>query len=527
MSVVGLVLLIACANVANLLLVRATAREKEVSVRLALGASRARLVRQLLTESVLLALLGGAVGFLLAIWGRKLIWAFSPPFIGQNLVDLSLDMRVLGFTLAVSVLTGVVFGMMPALKVSRPNLVEALKEGGRSSSGIRRHRLRSILVVGEIALALVVLIVAGLFIRSLQSAQRIDPGFEHESLLLLSFDVGRQGYSPQRGQQFYQQVVERVEAVSGVESATLASTRPFGGGFRRSVTPEGGIQLPAGSRGILTPIAVVMPAYFNTLHILVVGGRTFTDFDREDTLRVAVINQAMAKRFWPGQGPIGKRFKFFNQEDAPLEVIGIVEDTLLALGRPPQPIVFLAVRQNYVPAMSLHVRTTGDPQALLGTVRSQVQALDRNMLLTGVTTISQVLDQNLWSARIGAALLSVFGLLALMLATVGIYGVISYLVSQHIHEFGVRMALGAQPRDIFKLVVGRGMVLTLAGVGLGLAASFSLTRFLQSLLFDVSPTDPVTFAGVAVLLAAVALLACYIPARRATKIDPMIALRYE
>jgi predicted permease len=526
LAVVGLVLLIACANVANLLLAQAAARRKEISLRMALGASRARLIRQLLTESLMLALAGSGVGLLLAVAGRDLLWAFRPPWIGAGDLNLSFDPRVLGFTLLISLLTGVIFGLAPALQASRVELITELKEKG--SQAVRGHRwlsLRNLLVVGQVALSLVALIGAGLFLRSLSNAQRINPGFETEKLLVLSFDVGVHGYDKARGMEHYRRVVERVEAIPGVISAAIASARPFALGFMRSVFVEG--QEPSGGgRGIMTIVGAVDPKYFETMSIPLVRGRNFTEADSENTPPVVVINEAMANRFWPNQDAVGKRFRFFGN-DVSQEVIGVVKDTALRIGEVPPPVAYRSLLQDFPSWATLHVRTAGDPSGLLATVRREVQALDRTMPLARAATISQLIGEGLWGARMGAVLLAVFGLLALILASVGIYGVLAFSVSQRTFEFGIRLALGARPSDVLRLVLGQTLTLVAAGTTIGITGGLIVTRMVTNMLYGVSAVDPVTFVGMPLLLLLVALLASYLPARRATKIDPMIALRCE
>jgi predicted permease len=527
MTVVGLVLLIACANVANLLLARAAARRKEISIRLSIGAGRARLIRQLMTESVLLAVIGGAVGLLLAYWGRDLLWSFRPPFFGANDLDLSLNAQVLGFTLLLSLATGLLFGLVPALQSTRPDLVTELKD--KSSQPTRSghwYSLRNLLVVSQVALCLIALIGAGLFLRSLRSAQQINPGFETEKMMVMAFNVGAQGYDQARGLEFYRQVQERVRSIGGVQGATVSTNFPFGGGLQRSIFIEGQ-DPPEGGRGVLTIVNSVGARYFETLGIPLLRGRDFNDSDRENTTRVVIVNEAMAGRFWPGQDVIGKRFKFFGDEFFH-EIVGIARNSnALFLGEDPRPIIYQPMVQSYLPFVALYVRTAGDPKNLLGTVRSEVQSLDRNLPITNISTMPDLIAQGLWAPRMGAGLLAVFGVLALLLAAIGIYGVLAYSVSQRSHEIGLRMALGAQQRDVLALIMKQGAALIGAGVAVGLVASFALARFISSLLFGVSATDPVTFAGTPLLLAAVALLASYIPARRAAKVDPMIALRYE
>ena len=527
MGIVGLVLLIACVNLANLLLAQSARREKEIAMRAALGASRSRLLRQMLTESIVLSLLAGIVGLAIAYGGRTVLWAFRPPFIEKNGIDLALDSHVLLFTLSIALLTALLIGMAPAIKAARPNLAEVLKAGGRGGTvSWTRNPLRSMLVVSEIALALVALIGAGLFIRSMQNAQRIDPGFESEKLFMMAFDLGALHYDEGRAQEFFRAAVERAKASPGVEAATVASNIPLGGGFARTVFPEGQDEA-TGYRGTLTQLDDITPGFFDTLRIPLIRGRVFNDADRKNTLQVAVISEAMVKQFWPNEGAVGKRFHFFG--DATLrEVVGVVKNTVVdQIGEEPQPIVYLPITQDFSPAVTLQVRTTGRPGGVIGTVRGQIQALDANMAITNVQTIEEIMSQGLWAPRMGAGLLSVFGGLALILAAVGVYGVLSYSVSQQTREIGIRMSLGAQQGQVMRLVIGQGIKLAVAGLALGLLVAFGLTKVLSSLLFGVSAHDPVTFGGVSLVLVTAAILACYIPARRATKVDPIIALRYE
>jgi len=527
MTVVGLVLLIACANLANLLLARAARREKEMGLRAALGASRPRLIRQMLTECILLSLLGGASGLAIAYVGRTVLWSFRPPFIQQNDIDLSLDSHVLLFTLGISLLTGLLFGVAPAFRASVPDLAETLKLGGRGGSvGWGRNTLRSLLVVSEIALSLVALVGAGLFIRSMRDAQKMDPGFESKNLFLLAFDLGALHYDEAHGQQFLRSAIERANATPGVKAAAVASNFPLGGGFARTVFPEGEDE-STGYRGTLTQLDDISVGYFDALRIPLVRGRLFTDADRKDTASVALINEAMAKKFWPDQDAIGKRFHFFG--DTMLrEVVGIARNSVVnAIGEVPPPLVYLPLAQDYASAATLQVQTTGTPEAVIAGVRAQIQSLEPNLAITNVQTIGQIIDQGLWAPEMGASLLTLFGGLALVLAAVGVYGVLAYSVTQQTREIGIRMAMGAERRDVLGLVVGHGLKLAGAGVALGILVALGLTRQLSSLLFGVSAYDPLTYAGVTVILVIVALLACYIPARRATRVDPLIALRYE
>jgi predicted permease len=524
---VGLVLLIACANLANLLLAQAARREKEMTVRAALGAGRGRLLRQLLTESTLLSLAGAIVGLVLAYWGRGLLWSYRPSFIQQNDVDLALDSHVLLFTLGIALLTGALFGAAPAIKASSPDLADTLKAGGRGNSvGWRSNPVRSLLVVVETALALVALTGAGLFLRSQQNAQKIDLGFESEKLFMMAVDLGALHYTEGQAQQFYRSVVERASSAPGVQSATIAANFPMGGGFARTVFPEGQDEA-SGYRGTLTTIDSVTPNYFDTLRIPILEGHGFTDNDRKETRQVAVVSDAMAKHFWPNESAVGKRFHFFGDTGL-REIVGVSGNTVQnQIGDPPQPVVYLPMTQEYSPFATVQVRTKGDPNAVIGTVRGVVQSLDTNLAITNVLTVREIISQALWAPRMGAALLTLFGVLALILAAVGVYGVLSYSVNQQRHEIGIRRALGAQEGDVMRLVAGQGMRLTVAGLVLGLLLSVVFARLLASLLFGVSAVDPWTFAAVTTVLLVVALVACYIPARRALQVDPLVALRYD
>jgi predicted permease len=526
MGAVGLVLLIACANVANLLLSRATGRHREMAIRLSLGAGRVRLVRQLLTESVLLSLVAGGLGLLLAIWGRDLLWSFRPGFFNQNDMDLALDARVLWFTMGVSLLTGILFGLVPAFQASRPDLMISLKDRANPPSGFGWFGPRNVLVAAQVALSLVALVGAGLFVRSLRNAQQIDPGFDTENVLLMSFDVGAMGYNDARSQEFYRQTAERLKTLPMVESAAVAANAPFQGGFSRTVFREDADTRDRRS-GKLMLVNPVQTGYFDTAGIRVLRGRKFTDADREGAPMVAIVNDTFARNVFPNEEALGKRIRFFG-EDWIVEIVGVAQTSkYITLGEDPLPALYFPILQHPTPAVTLYVRTKGDPKAALGAVRSTVQEMDRNLPLTGVATMADVMAQSMWAPRMGAGLLGLFGGLALLLAAVGVYGVMSYTVSQRTQEIGIRMALGAQHGDLIRMILQQGMVIVIAGVALGVGGALALTRGLARLLFDVNTADPVTFASTAVLLVFVALLACYVPARRATRIDPVIALRYE
>jgi predicted permease len=527
MGVVGLVLLIACVNLANLLLAQAAKRERELSIRAAMGAGRFRLIRQLLTESTVLSLLGGLAGLVVAYWGRNLLWSFRPPFLLDGSIDLSFDARVLGFTLLISSLTGLVFGIIPAIKASGTDINEILKTGGRGGAlGWTHNRLRGLLVIWEIALALVALVGSGLFLRSMKNAQQYNPGFESQNLLQLLFDLGALRYDADHGQQFFRDVIERAKSVPGVVGASVSSNGVLGGGFAGTIFREGE-QTDPNNRGTLVTFDDVTPGHFETMRIPLLSGRAFTDFDRENTMPVAVINEAMAKMVWPGQEALGKRFSIVTDAKL-LQVVGVVGTTVVAqIGEDPQPVAYVPIRQQYSSFGTLVVRTTGNPEPLIGAVRTQVQQIDKNLAFTNGQTVQQILGQGLWAARMGAALLGLFGALALILASIGIYGVLAYSVAQRTSEIGLRMALGAQPHQVLRLVLRQGMFLTLVGAAVGILVALSVARMTAGLLYGVSATDPPTYVGITLLLVCVALLACYLPARRATRIDPLVALRVD
>ncbi len=523
-AVVALVLLIACANVANLLLSRAVNRRKEIVIRLSMGASRGRLIRQLLTESGLLALLGGAGGLVVAFWSRNLLMAFAPPTDMPIHIAAEIDSSVLVFTLIVSLATGFVFGLAPAIQATRPDLVSVLKdESARVAGG--GGRLRNLLVVAQVALSLVLLICAALFLRSFYNGQRLDPGFDPENLVVASYDVFPGGYTEERGRLFHGQVIDRIRSLPGVESASLTRRLPlgFGGSSSTSVAIDGYTPRPDENMNI--DYNEVAPGYFHTMSIPVVEGREFTSEDNEKSRPVIIINQTTARRFWPDSSAIGRSVR---RGSTSLEVIGVARDgKYRSLSEEPRSFMYMPLLQSYRSQVVMIARATGNSATMISSIRGAMREMDANLPLYDTMTMREHLASSVFVQNIGATFLGIFGALALMLATVGLYSVMAYRVSQRTHEIGIRIALGADSRAVLALVVKQGMKIALIGVGAGLIGAFALTRFLSSLLYGVSASDPLTFGGIAVLLTGVALVACFVPARRATKIDPMIALRYE
>lgn len=521
--VVGLVLLIACANVANLVLARASVRRREMAVRLAVGASRRRLIRQLLTESLMLALLGGAAGLLVTQWTSGLLPKLFPDSEAAGL-DLSTDWRVLIFTLGVSVLTAILFGLTPALYATRLNLLPSLKVDDKAS-GQGRHRLRDALVISQLALSLVLLITAALFVRSLQAAIGFDPGFAVQNLLIASLETQGANLSQQQGQSLYEQSLERIGGLPGVQAVTLSAVVPIsGGGQRRFITLEGYQPQPNEDTELNTN--VIGPNYFNTMGIPFVAGRDFNAEDREGGPLVVIVNEELARRYYSGNA-VGKRLQIGTNTPF-IEIVGVVRTVKYrSLREDPLPFIYIPLSQEYQPGMTLMVRAASDPASLAGVVRSEIRDINKDVTMFSVQTMSRHISDQISGNRMVAVLLSIFGGGALLLAAIGIYGVISYSVAQRTHEIGIRLALGAEQRDILKLIVGQGMVLVFVGAGIGLLLAFGVTWVLQGALFGVSATDPLTFTVVLVVLVGVALLACYLPARRATKVDPLVALRYE
>ena len=530
---VALVLLIACTNVANLLLTRATRREREFAIRIALGAGRARLIRQVLIESLLLSLAGGAVGLLVALWGVDLFVSLSPGDI-PRLSEVGVDARLLVFTLLVSSATGMGFGLLPALQATRLDPQHSLREGGtKATEGRRRRRARSLLVVSEIALAQVLLVGAGLLMLSFLRLQAVDPGFRAENVLTARVALSPAKYSDRAKKvAFYDQALERLNALPGVRSAGLVMNLPLSGAnMNRGFTVEGR-PAPRPGENVTVDYQVVSPDYFRTMGIAVLRGRAFNDADTIEAPRAALISESMARKYFSGEDPLGKRIAFGDADEPESwrTIVGVVGDVRHAsIDAPPFPGAYTLYRQDEEswPRVAFVVRSDTDPAALASAVRREILAVDPQQPVSNVQTMEETLAASIKRPRFVTALLGVLASVALALAVVGIYGLMSYTVTERTREIGIRMALGAQGRDVLRLIVGHGLLLTLAGVGVGVAGALVLTRLMSKLLYGVGATDPAAFVGVALLLACVSLLACYVPARRATKVDPMVALRYE
>jgi predicted permease len=536
LTVVGLVLLIACANVANLLLVRASSRQKEIAVRLAMGASRWRLIRQLLTESVLLSTLGGAAGVLIALWLKDSLLSVGDWAGREFSLSPRLDLRVLAFTFGLSFLTGIVFGIVPAFRATRVDLTPTLKDTGRGSSATARSLLSRSLVVAQVSLSLLLLIGAGLLVRTLINLQRVDTGFNEQNLLLFYVDPGLLGYKDDRLRDLYQQLFARLEVVPGVRAVTF-SRAPL----LSRMSTNGTFDLPNARPGPDGKVSQTAEVYFHEVRenfmeamgIPLLLGRTFTGKDDLKAPKVAVVNQTFTERYLPGVNPIGQRFSMNIARPDPIEIIGVVKDAKYTSQRDEIPATMYRPwlqTPGAINLMTFEVRTTGDPKAYIGAIRQAVREVEPNLPLSNIKTQIEQADETLSMERLFAKLMSLFGLLAQQLASIGLYGVLAYSVSRRTHEIGIRMALGANRGRMLTMILRQGMTLTLIGVGLGLGGAYVLTRYLESLnsmLFGVNPRDPLTFGVSAVLLTIVALVACFIPARRATKVDPMVALRYE
>jgi len=532
MAIVGLILLIACANVANLMLARAAARRKEIGIRVALGANRARLIRQLLTESVLLSLLGGGLGLLLAFWVTDLMQGFIP-ILEYNIVNnfFALDSRALVFTLVISLATGLVFGLAPAWHSSNPALVPVLKGNPETVERGRRRAfgLRNVLVVAQVALSLVVLVCGGLFIKSFRKAQTMDPGFDNANGLIMSMSPTLVGYDKDQARQFFRQVLERMSHVPGVEAAAFTRTLPLGDSSNSNgpILKEGET-LPRGSAGRNIMTNVISPGYFKTMQIPIIEGRDFDDRDQPKTKSVIIVNQRMAEMLWPGETAVGKRVFIGTDSRDPLEVVGVVKTgKYRTLAEDPKPFFYYSMFQWRPSTMALMIRPSVDPRSLMGAVRSEVQALDRRVPVFAVKTMDEHKTYALWAPNMAASFSLAFGVVAILLSAVGLYSVMAYVVSQRTREVGIRMALGANRGDVMRMITRQGMRLAAVGVAIGFLLALALAQVLSSLLIGITGYDVTTFIVVPVLLAGVALLACYLPARRATKVDPLVALRYE
>jgi len=537
LAAVGMVLLIACANVAGLVLARASGRQREIGVRLSLGASRGRLIRQLLTESALMALLGGGIGLLLA-WQLPnfLIGLLQPSYEPPFALHLALDIPVLGYTLGLSLITGLIFGLAPALQASKPNLVSSLKDEG-TTFGLQlgRSRFRSLLVVVETAVCLVLLFAAGLLVRALEKARHVDPGFDTKHVLVVSLDLGFRGYDDNRAAAFHAQLITRLQDLPGVKSVSIASLAPLGGVSRSGSIVVAGKENPASAPSRLWDYWVVSPNYFETLGVPILQGRSFSAQDIRGGPPVAIINRAMAREVWPGENPLGKRFRLGPPSVPFSEVVGVVKDTRGArLWEADKPYVYLPLLlttqgppvQIEQLGMLFLVRAQGNPDIVAAMVPRVVKALD-----PGVQSSCSVLEKSLgrwvWFSQVGAVLSGTLGLLAVLLAVVGLYGIMSYSVNQRTREMGIRMALGATHSDVLRLIVGQGLRLTFVGIAAGLVIALAAARMIAAMLYGVKTSDPATLVGVSLLMTLVAMAACYIPARRATKADPVVALRYE
>ena len=542
-GVVGLVLLIACGNVANLLLSKSASRRKEIGLRLALGASRGRLVRQLLTESMLLSVVGGALGILVAIWIKDGILVVSLwGGRGLNALEPTLDWRVLSFTVGLSLLTGLVFGLAPAWRATRVDLTPSLKDSGRGSSATSRSLLSRGLVVFQVALSLLLLVGAGLFVRTLLNLQKVDPGFNTQNLLLFGVEPGLIGYKDEKLLELYERISQRLEAVPGVQAVTFSRmTLLSQGSSSRSVYLRDALSATPDAEGRIKPsgegyIHQVRENFLEAMGIPLIAGRSLSAYDNAQSPRVAVVNQTFATKYFGTEHAVGKRFAFDTKKPDEVEVIGIAKDAKYARQRDDvPPTAYLTFRQELrsISGATFEVRTIGEPTAALTSIRHAVREIDANLPLNSVKTQVEQADEILRSEKLFAKLLTMFGLVAQQLAAIGLFGVLAYSVSQRTHEIGIRMALGAKRGDVLMMVVRQGMILVVIGVVLGLIGAYVLTKYLETwmslskMLFGIKPSDPFTYAAIAVLLTVVALIACYIPARRATKVDPLVALRYE
>ena len=525
LALAAVLLLLGCANVANLMLVRSVARRRELALRLSMGAGRCRLVRQLLVESLVLALLGGGVAMLLTGWTAGTFAAFFPPNDLPLAINGRVDHVVVGLVVIISILTALIFGILPALRSSNLAPIMVLKEeAGSISGGIHKSRLSRALVVAQISLSLLLLICAGLLTRSLRNAQRSDLGFDPDHVLLASYELGPLGYSDAQGIAFHRQLISRLSTLPGVESATLADFSPLSFTIHTDyIRPEGYVPRPGESMEVTR--AIVGPNYLRTMRTTIIAGRDFTEQDAERSQRVAILNEEFVNRYWPGQDAIGKRF---SQDGERFTVVGVVRNgKYRRLVYAPEPVFFQPLYQRYRGWVTIHARVSGDPQSYAAAVERTVHELNADLPVFRVTTLKSSMQLGSIFERLAETFASAFGLLALVLAAVGIYGVIGYTTRQRTHEIAIRMALGAQPAEVVRLVLGQGMILTLAGLAVGIPISLAFTRYLKSVLFGVAASDLATYAAVTLLLCLVSLIACYLPARRAMKVDPMVALRYQ
>lgn len=526
LAIAGVVLLLACANVANLLLVRSVSRRREMAIRLSIGATRWRLIRQLLAESLILAMCGGGIAMLFTLWTAGMLGSFVPPVAEIPLsMAVSADRTVLFATLAISVLTGVIFGVLPALRSSRLEPAYVLKEeSGGASGGVHKARLSAVLVVAQVAMSLLLLVCAGLFIRSVRRAQQFNPGFNPHHVLLDDYDLSGFGYDRKSGLEFHRQLYDKLQTIPGVESATISGWIPLGfDSSSYALEIEGYVPAPQESMDV--QYAAIAPSYLRTLQIPLVAGREFTTADTDGSAPVAVVNSAFADRYWPHRQAIGEKVRASGTW---FTVVGVAQNSDYDhLGQKPQPFLYLPLFQEYDRRVAIYVRVAGDPLAVVGPVQDAVHSLDADLPLFDLTTLDSRIQLSTTTERLAGVFVGGFGLLALILAGIGIYGVLAYTTRQRTHEIGIRMALGAEPRQVLRLVLRQGLTLAVLGLAIGLAVCFALTRVFANQLFGVSATDPLTFLAVAGVLLAAAFLACYLPARRAMRTDPMVALRHE
>ena len=523
-TAVGVILLIACGNVTNLLLARASGRRKEIALRVALGASRHRLIRQLLTESLVLAAIGGGVSLFLVMWLQQIIPLLQPP--GERMLawHLTPDIRVLAFTVALSLITGVLFGLTPALQSSRPDLITSLREKAGSALGSGRSRFRQMLVAGQVALSLVLLISAGLLVRGIGRAQGINPGFQTSGVLAISIELEKFGYDRVRAALAFRQIVERLRASPDLRSVALASSSPVGGRLQSVDVLLEGEEIAPARKTRMIGFRVITPEYFETLRMPLVGGRTFSAEDSASVPKVAIVNQTMAKTFWTAQSPIGQRFR---AEGTSYSIVGIAPDVMSRLSETPRPQFYVPLQQRPQLNMTLLASAAVSPESLLSTIRQELSSIDAKLQIYSAQTLNEQLSASLRNSEIGAILAAAFGILALILASIGLYGVMAFAVSHRTQEIGIRMALGATAGQVLSMVVRQGLTVSLAGAGAGIVIALGVSRLLTKFLYGVSASDPLTYVAVSLILIGVAMLSSYLPARRAARVDPIAALRYE